>query len=123
MGYGVLGLAIAIDITYSLLLLMLTSYCVFTSNEKIREAWVMPDMLALEGWTQILELGLPGMFVYFIDFGSFEIIALMSGLIGVVELSTMGIILILCQILTCTAYGMQFTVTVYVGKSIGSSNC
>ena len=56
----------------------------------------MPDMLALEGWTQILELGLPGMFVYFIDFGSFEMIALMSGLIGVVELSTMGIILILC---------------------------
>ena len=96
MGYGVLGLAIAIDITYSLLLLMLTSYCVFTNNEKIREAWVMPDMLALEGWTQIQELGLPGMFVYFIDFGSFEMIALMSGLIGVVELSTMGIILILC---------------------------
>lgn len=119
---GVLGLAVAIDITYACFLFVITTYCCFTKNEKIRGAWTAPDRESLEGWTQILSLGLPGVFIYVIDWGSFEMIALMSGLLGVVELSTMGIILILNQIFTATAYGMQFASTIYVGNSIGAQN-
>ena len=106
LNYGVIGLAFAINITYAGFLLAITLYCVFTRNSKIREAWVTMNSDSLEGWTGVLELGIPGVCVYFIDFGSFEAIALMSGLIGIVELSTMGIVLIANQIFTCTAYGM-----------------
>ena len=122
LNFGVIGLAFAINITYTTFLVVITLYCLLTSNSKIREAWVPFSSESLEGWSQVLELGVPGVFVYFIDFGSFEAIALMSGLIGIVELSTMGIVLIANQIFTCTAYGMQFTVTVFIGKSIGAQN-
>jgi len=90
----VLGLAFAIDITYCVFLIVLTLYCCFTSNTKVRESWVTPDGEALEQWTAMLELGVPGVFVYIVDYGSFEAIALFSGLLGIVELSTMGILLI-----------------------------
>lgn len=94
LGFGVIGLSLAIDCTYTTFLTVLTLYCCFTSNQKIRSAWVAPDSEMLEGWSEMLELGIPGVLVYMIDFGSFEAIALFSGLIGIVELSTMGIILI-----------------------------
>jgi Na+-driven multidrug efflux pump len=122
LNYGVVGLAFAINLTYGSFLVMITLYCSFTRNEKIREAWVVPDAETLEGWGSVLELGIPGVFVYFIDFGSFEAIALFSGMIGIIELSTMGILLIVNQIFTCGAYGMQFTSTIFIGKSIGANN-
>ena len=120
--WGVLGLALAIDITYTLCFLVITGYCIKTKNETVRAAWVTPNEESLEGWTALLELGIPGVLVYFIDFGSFEAAAIFSGLIGIVELSTMGIILIVVQIVTCSAYGMQFTAAVFIGNSIGAQN-
>ena len=120
--WGVLGLSIAIDVTYTLCFLAITCYCTWTKNEKVRAAWLAPNEESLEGWSAVLQLGIPGVLVYFIDFGSFEAVAIFSGIIGIVELSTMGIILIVNQIVTCAAYGMQFTAAVFIGNSIGAKN-
>jgi Na+-driven multidrug efflux pump len=57
--------------------------------------------------------------MYMTEWMACEGLILMSGLIGVAELSTMGIILVLIPLLECFSFGMQFTITIYVGNSIG----
>jgi Na+-driven multidrug efflux pump len=58
--------------------------------------------------------------MYFVDWSAFEILALMSGLIGVIELSTIGIILVCAPFFESFAFGMQMTVVVFVGNAIGA---
>jgi hypothetical protein len=43
--------------------------------------------------------------MYFVDWSSFEVLALMSGLVGVVDLSAMSTILVMAPLLTSFAFG------------------
>ncbi len=51
LNYGVIGLAFAINVTYASFLIVITLYCMLTSNSKIREAWVPFSGESLEGWS------------------------------------------------------------------------
>ena len=117
---GVFGLAFAINITYSTFLTAITLYSCFTKRRTVRDAWFMPSLESFHDWVKIFELGIPGSLMYFVDWSAFEILALMSGLIGVIELSTMGIILVCAPFFESFAFGMQMTVVVFVGNAIGA---
>ena len=94
-------------------------YSSTTSLKKVRDAWIMPNRESFKEWREILEIGIPGVLMYMTEWSACEGLILMSGLIGVAELSTMGIILVLIPLLECFSVGMQFTITIYAGNAIG----
>ena len=106
LGLHVKGLSYAIDISYTAFFIMITLYSHFTSNEQIREAWFLPSRESFKEWGIIINLGIPGCFMYFVDWSSFEVIALMAGLVGVADAATIGVILVAAPLLTCFAFGM-----------------
>ena len=106
LNFGVYGLAYAINITYTSFFFAITLYSFFTRNPHVRKAWFAPTRESFKDWGQIIALGVPGSFMYFVDWSSFEILALMSGLVGVVDLSMMGTILVLAPLFTSFAYGI-----------------
>lgn len=66
-GFGMLGLAISSDIISLALFITTSLYSQLTPNTKIRQAWSLPDRESLRDWFTILEIGAPGMLLYFID--------------------------------------------------------
>ena len=106
LGLGVNGLAYAIDISYTAFFVMITLYSHFTTNEQIREAWFLPGRESFKEWRLIINLGIPGCFMYFVDWSSFEVIALMAGAVGVADQATIEVILVAAPLLTCFAFGM-----------------
>lgn len=121
-GLGMVGLAISGDINCLFLFVSLTLYCHFTSNAKIRQAWSLPDQSSIRGWMTILEIGIPGILLYFIDWSCINSLAIFSGMIGVADLSTMSCILIIGPQLTSIGFGMEMTNTVYIANAIGAKN-
>jgi Na+-driven multidrug efflux pump len=119
-GWGIFGLAIAINITYTGYLMAISSYSCLTKKEDVREAWFWPNNDSLKDWGTIFELGVPSSVMYFVDWSSFEIIALMSGLLGVVELSTVGVICVCAPFFESFGFGMQMTVVVFISNAIGA---
>lgn len=116
---GVFGVCIAMTVTDLFLLGSISLYSSKTSLKKVRDAWVLPNRESFKEWREILEIGIPGVLMYMVEWSACEGLILMSGLIGVAELSTMGIILVLIPLLECFSFGMQFTITIYAGNAIG----
>ena len=116
---GVFGVCIAMTATDLFLLGSISLYSSTTSLKKVRDAWIMPNRESFKEWREILEIGIPGVLMYMTEWSACEGLILMSGLIGVAELSTMGIILVLIPLLECFSFGMQFTITIYAGNAIG----
>ena len=69
-----------------------------------------------------MELAVPGAFLYMVEWSACEGLILFSGLIGVAEQSTLGILLILMPILMCFTFGMQYAIPIYAGASLGEGN-
>jgi len=118
----IVGLALSHDLICLFLFAALTLYCHYTSNPKIRQAWSLPDRESFKGWTTILDIGLPGILLYFIDWSCINSLAIFSGMLGVADLSAMSCILIIAPLLTSIGFGMEMTNTVYVASAIGAKN-
>lgn len=65
---------------------------------------------------------MPGAFLYLVEWIACEGLILFSGLIGVAEQATLGILLILMPVLMCFTFGMQYAIPIYVGQSLGDGN-
>ena len=118
--WGVYGLALAINITYTGFLAAITGYSCLTKNDDVRKSWFWPSKESFKDWGRIFALGVPSSVMYFVDWSSFEILALMSGILGVEELSTVGIILVCAPFFESFAFGMQMTVVVFISNAIGA---
>lgn len=112
---GWVGVNIGMIITYSFLLASITLYSSYMKNPEVREAFHMPSSESFKGWWPIVELAVPGAFLYMVEWSACEGLILFSGLIGVAEQSTLGILLILMPILMCFTFGMQYAIPIYAG--------
>jgi len=120
LGYGVFGLPIGFAISEFILFMVTSLYCHFTSNKTVRQVWSLPGLDSFSQWREILDLGLPGAFLYFIDWGAIYSLGLFSGLMGVAELTTMTCVLVIQPLSIVFGIGMELTNSVFVGNSIGS---
>jgi MATE family multidrug resistance protein len=118
-GWGWPGVNISIFISYSFLLIAVTLYSSFMKNEDVRKAWHWPSRESFKDWWEIVKLGAGGAFLYMVEWTACEGLILFSGLLGKAEQSTLGLLLILLPIFLMFTFGMQYTVTIYVGKSLG----
>jgi multidrug resistance protein, MATE family len=121
-GLGVKGLAYSMSINYFLYFLFLSLYCHFVTNPTVRKAWSLPDLDSLHSWSSLLELGVPGVLLYFVDWGCVYSLGFLSGLIGVLELSVLSCVLTIQRFVTAYATGLQMAATVYVANAIGAQN-
>lgn len=103
---GWIGVNLSIFITYSFLFVFITLYSTYIKNTDVREAFHAPSMESFKEWWQIVELAVPSAFLYMVEWTACEGLILFSGLIGVTEQSTLGIILILMPIIMSFTFGM-----------------
>jgi MATE family multidrug resistance protein len=121
LGLGVTGLAISMNINYFMYFILLSIYCHFVNNPTIRKAWSLPGLDAWRHWGNLLELGMPGVLLYFIDWGCIYSLGFLSGLIGVAELTVMSCVLTIQRFVTAYATGLQMAATVFVANAIGAN--
>ena len=119
LGMGWVGVNLAMFITYTFLFVSITLYSSFMKNPDVRKAFHAPNAESFKEWWMIIELAVPGAFLYMVEWVACEGLIIFSGLIGVAEQSTFGIILILMPILMCFTFGMQYAIPIYAGKSLG----
>ena len=102
--------------------LMLSILSFFTSRiKKIKEAWFWFDHDTFTEWGEYFELGIPGIAMFGLEWGAYEILSLFAGEIGVLELSTISLLLQFGQLIFCIPLGMQLTATVLVGNAMGGN--
>jgi len=112
LGLGVNGLAVASNINYFLLFLTLRLYCQKTSNATVQKVWVPLSCDAFEGWAEIIEVGGPGVAVYFIDWVCIYSLSFFSGFINVAQLTAMSCVLIIQPLVCSFGYALQLASTV-----------
>ena len=121
LGVGWVGVTISMFLTYLFLLFAITVYCSVMTNLDVRKAWVFPNRDSFKDWWEIIELAVPGAFLYMIEWSACEGLIMFSGMIGVAEQSTLGIILILMPIFMCFTFGMQYATPMFSGKALGAN--
>ena len=79
----IVGLAIATDITTLTMLLIVTGYahCI----DSIRETLFFPTADSFKGWEEYLRLSIPATLMLCAEWWAFEILTILSGIIGVNE--------------------------------------
>lgn len=83
---GIIGLAVALVVKDFVLFLTVTIYGIY--SDKISQALVPIDIEAFRGWRQYLEVSLPTTVMICAEWWAFEVIAILAGTIGVVELAS-----------------------------------
>lgn len=63
---------------------------------------------------------MPGVLLYFVDWGCVYCLGFLSGLIGVTELSVMGCVLTIQRFVTAYTTGLQMAATVFVANAFGA---
>ena len=114
------GLGYAMSIT-ALTQFMFTQ-CYACCVSSIRGAIQLPNAQSFQGWCQYLNLGIPLVLMQCSDWWAFEILTLISGLIGVVDQATFTIIANICVQIFMVPVGLREAACVVVGNSIGENN-
>ena len=82
----------------------------------------MPDLATFNDIGPYLRLGVPGALMVFVEFVVFEVLALYAGLMGIAELSAMGLLLNWATLVFSVPYGLHLTVCVFIGNSLGEGD-
>ncbi|XP_065065943.1 multidrug and toxin extrusion protein 1-like isoform X2 [Rhopilema esculentum] len=114
---GVVGSAIAIDLTYLLLCLLLFGYI---RKKKISQTWPGWSGECLLQWGQFVKLALPGALMIFFDWGSAETGVFLMGLVGKVEVGAQSVIFNIINILFMVSASLNIAASVKVGSYLGS---
>ena len=85
-GMELKGLAIAMNITTFTMLLMITIYAQCISS--VRDALFFPTLDAFKGWGEYLRLSIPATVMLCAEWWAFEILTILTGIIGVNEQAT-----------------------------------
>ncbi|KAK3165098.1 hypothetical protein QOZ80_1AG0028880 [Eleusine coracana subsp. coracana] len=121
-GLGYIGAAMSISISYWLNLCMLVAYIAFSGSCK--ETRTIPTMEALQGVDAFLRLALPSALLICLEWWSFELLILMSGLLPNPELQTsvLSICLTSTTLLFSIPYGLGAAGSTRVANELGAGN-
>jgi hypothetical protein len=96
-------------------------YAMFVPAFPIHEVFPQPSLAALfSDWGVFLELGLPAGFSLFLEWGSYELMAMISGQLGTVELATHGVFMSTCAIIYMVPLAVSDATSVLAGNYLGN---
>jgi len=117
---GVTGLGIATAITYftMLIIISINAYCI----THIREAIFFPTVESFRDWGEYFHLSVPATVMICAEWWSFEILVILSGILGVVEQGSQVITFNVCAQMFMVPLGMQEAACAIIGNEIGAGN-
>lgn len=118
LGLGYTGAPLAMTCTTWLTALILYGYVWLCGIH--RATWDGWSLQALAAWGHFLQLAVPGMLMICIEWWSFEILSLLSGLLGQIELAAQIIILTTTAFTFSLPLGFSVAASVRVGNFLGA---
>jgi len=121
LGYGYEGVAFSTNITYLMNYLLPVIYISTVEGAVKEDSWHFINRDSFVGFTEYLRFGIPSILMTALEFWCYEIINMMAGYIGVLELGASAI----CFNIICIGYmfisGFSFVSSTLVGNSLGAS--
>ena len=117
LGLGVKGLAIATDITYISNMVFTDAYLIITKTAS--KTYVKFDRDALRGWGYYLKIGIPGACMLCFEWWAFELLAIFSGYLGVVQLAAEVVVINMITFIFMMPLGVSYAASCLVGNYIG----
>jgi MATE family multidrug resistance protein len=115
----IIGTSIATFITYTLNFLIITIFCLKTKDSNIRTSFFWFTKETFHKLGEYLKIGLPSATMVCLDWWSFEVLALMAGLISVDVTGAHVIVLNVFFVFVMFPLGAHIACSVCVGKSMG----
>ena len=117
---GIYGISLASTISSSLALFPMLIFPLFVPD--IREAISLPTRKVFNDMGEYLNKAIPIMFMQCFEWWAFELIVLMSGAIGVIELAVQTFAISIIVLFYNIPMGYQTAVTFKIGREIGKQN-
>ena len=118
MGINGLALANSIKDLFCLILTVIYSYC----SKDVSKAIVPMNIEALRGWGEYFAISVPATVMLIAGWWAFEVIFLISGIIGPVEAASMTLITAYFPLPLMFAFGICEGTISLIGNSIGANN-
>ncbi|CAK9160156.1 unnamed protein product [Ilex paraguariensis] len=121
-GLGNVGAALAIDISMWLNVIILGSYMKYSSNCEKTRAPISMDVF--QGIREFFRFAIPSAVMLCVEWWSFELLILLSGLLPnpQLETSVLSVCLNTMTVLYCIAYGLGSAVSTRVSNELGAGN-
>ena len=103
--YGIIGLGIAMTIRDFSLMAMTWIYG--NCSSKVRHILMPYDREALRGWGEYLSISLPATAMLCAEWWALEVLAILAGILGVIQLASQIINFNMISILLTTSLGVQ----------------
>ena len=117
---GVIGLAVAQGCTFGLILAIVMVWV--RCDPKIRKCLAPFDMESFRGWGMYLHFTAPSVVMMCAEYWAIEVLALLSGILGVEQLAAQTIIIQINNLLYMIAAGLQRVTCCSLGNCIGAGN-
>lgn len=117
---GTNGSAVCQVISYTAMLLMTVAYIL--GSKVYEETWDGWSRECFEDWGLFFKLGIPGMLMVCIEWWSFEIGTLLTGLLGEVELGAQAITFFLNDFTFMLPMGVSIACSIRVGQFLGAAD-
>ena len=86
---GIFGLGLALSTKDGALMIMTIIYC--NCSSQVRHALSPLDSTMIQGWRQYLNLSIPSTLMMCAEWWAFELLSILAGILGVVELASQTI--------------------------------
>lgn len=117
---GVIGAGIAVTLTFWTEAIICFLYVKITGMYK--ETWSGFSKECLTDWKEFLDLAVPGIFLVALEWWSFEIFVVISGLLGEVQLAAQTVMWMINSAVFSIFLGLSIATCVKVGNHVGAGN-
>ena len=121
MDLSVNGVALATDLTYILNYLLPIIYIQFHKSIIKEDSWHCINKDSFIGLLEYLKYGVPSMLMIALEYWAFELLSLLSGLLGEVELGASIIIFNITAFAYMLPLGFSFASNTLIGNNLGAS--
>jgi multidrug resistance protein, MATE family len=120
-GWGMLGAALATNLTYLLNMILIDFVIVYSPAFNLTRAPLSLTSL-FSYWGDYLKIGIPGACMLCFEWWAFELLAVFSGYMGVAALAAEVVIINVVAFLFMMPLGISFAASALTGNYIGQRN-
>lgn len=119
-GLGIYGFGLVMFFTNLVELMILNIY--MRMKDDFKDAVFLPRIDSFKAWGEYLSIAIPSACMICAEWWYFEILVILAGNMGVLQLDAQAIIMSTCGMLTMVALGMQSGIVALLGNAVGANN-
>ena len=119
--FGIIGVGIATSMTYTLNFIMLTLYCQFQSDTKIKASWNLWNPMIIKCIPKFLRYGVPSWVALLLYWLPYELTIIYGGWLGVNQSAASTILNSFIMFLSEVPYGIAMTASGIIGFNLGAN--